>query len=69
MTIKIDPLNPTARPEIIFSGSDNEVKKQEADVSNNIHVRFMHNIGYNSNIYLTSKNLFFYRNGIRITVF
>jgi len=43
VTITIDPLNPTALPTLKFSGSDNEVKKQIDDVSNNIHVCFMHN--------------------------
>jgi len=41
VTITIDPLNPTALPRIQFLGSDNEVKRQKDDVSNNIHV-FMH---------------------------
>ncbi|EZA62218.1 hypothetical protein DMN91_003592 [Ooceraea biroi] len=37
VTVTIDPLNPTALPGIQFLGSDNEVKKQKDDVSNNIH--------------------------------
>lgn len=42
VTITIDPLNPTALPEkILFSGSDNEVKRRKIDVSSNIHVRII----------------------------
>ncbi|XP_071563928.1 E3 ubiquitin-protein ligase FANCL [Temnothorax nylanderi] len=37
VTITIDPLSPTALPTIKFSGSDNEVKRQTDEVSNNIH--------------------------------
>ncbi|XP_020299830.1 E3 ubiquitin-protein ligase FANCL isoform X3 [Pseudomyrmex gracilis] len=37
VTITINPLNPTALPEIKFLGSDNEVKKQTDNVSHNIH--------------------------------
>ncbi|XP_025987010.1 E3 ubiquitin-protein ligase FANCL [Solenopsis invicta] len=37
VTITIDPMNPTALPTIKFFGSDNEVKRQKDDVSNNIH--------------------------------
>ncbi|KAG5325857.1 FANCL ligase, partial [Pseudoatta argentina] len=37
VTITIDPVAPTAAPTIQFSGSDNEVKRQMEDVSNNIH--------------------------------
>ncbi|KAL0127218.1 hypothetical protein PUN28_005488 [Cardiocondyla obscurior] len=37
VTITINPLSPTAVPTITFSGSDNEVKRQKDEVSNNIH--------------------------------
>ncbi|KYM75574.1 E3 ubiquitin-protein ligase FANCL [Atta colombica] len=37
ITITIDPVAPTVVPTIQFSGSDNEVKRQMEDVSNNIH--------------------------------
>ncbi|XP_072760855.1 E3 ubiquitin-protein ligase FANCL [Anoplolepis gracilipes] len=38
VTVTIDdPLNPTALPVIKFSGSDNEVKRQKDDFSNNIN--------------------------------
>lgn len=37
VTITIDPSNPNVLPIIKFSGSDNEVKRQMDDVSNNIH--------------------------------
>jgi len=47
ITVTIDPLNPTALPMIHFAGSDNEVKRQKDDVSNNIHV-FMHVICCNN---------------------
>lgn len=48
VTITINPLHPTAFPlEIRFLGSDNEVKRQMADISNNIHVRSMYNMSYN----------------------
>jgi len=40
ITITIDPVAPTVVPTIQFSGSDNEVKRQMEDVSNNIHVRY-----------------------------
>lgn len=53
VTITIDdPLNSIALPVIKFSGSDNEVKRQMDDVSNNIHVCFiyMHDVGYNCNL-------------------
>ncbi|XP_011631280.1 E3 ubiquitin-protein ligase FANCL isoform X1 [Pogonomyrmex barbatus] len=35
--IIIDPFNPTAVPTMKFLGSENEVKKQRDDVSNNLH--------------------------------
>lgn len=38
VTITINPLHPTDVPEFIFSGSDKEVKRQKALVSNNINV-------------------------------
>lgn len=47
VTITIDLLNPTVLPTIKFFGSDNEVKRQKDEVSNNIQVRSMRNMIYN----------------------